>query len=104
MKVTVQIPALNEGKSIAQTVARIPRDCVDEILVIDGHSKDNTVEAARAAGCRVLSQPGKGFGDAQLHGFHNATGDVIIIMDADGSPDPQDIPRLLAKLNEGYDL
>ena len=72
MKVTVQIPALNEGKSIAQTVARIPRDCVDEILVIDGHSKDNTVEAAKAAGMNqgLLTRAEKAKGAAGVETLH----------------------------------
>lgn len=104
MRVTLLIPALNEGKSIGQTIKQIPRDAVDEILVVDGNSADNTVEVVRSLGCRAILQPGKGFGDALAHGFKNASGDIIVIMDADGSPDPQEIPQLLAKLNEGYDM
>jgi len=104
MKVTVQIPTLNEGESLAHTLKQIPREVVDEVLVIDGHSTDNTREVAESFGCRFLLQPGKGYGNAMKFGFQNASGDVIISMDADGSPNPQDIPRLVAKLKEGYDL
>ncbi len=104
MKVTVQIPALNEAKSLKYTLERIPKEAVDEILVIDGHSTDDTVRIAESLGCRVLTQPGKGYGDAQIFGFKNAIGDVIISMDADGSADPQEILFLLKKINEGYDL
>lgn len=104
MKITVQIPTLNEGESLADTLEQIPREIVDEILIIDGHSTDNTLEIAKSFGCRVLVQPGRGYGDAMRFGFQNAMGDVIISMDADGSPNPQDIPRLVDKLQEGYDL
>ncbi len=104
MKVTVQIPTYNEEGSLAHTIKRIPQGAADEILVIDGHSTDKTVEIAKSLGCRVIIQPGKGYGDAQLFGFKQAEGDIIISMDADGSPDPADIPKLVAKIEEGYDL
>jgi len=104
MKVTVQIPALNEADSLATTIKQIPRESVDEVLVVDGHSTDNTVEVAQSLGCRVITQPEKGYGNAMLYGFEKATGDVIISMDADGSPNPQEIPKLVAKIKEGYDL
>lgn len=104
MKVTLLIPAINEGKSIGETIKQIPANVVDEILVIDGNSTDNTIEVARSLGCRAIPQPGKGFGDAIKYGFRQAVGDVIIVMDADGSPDPQEIPLLLKKMHEGYDL
>lgn len=104
MKVTVQIPTLNEAKSLPKVITQIPKDIVDEILVIDGHSTDKTVEIAKSLGCRVLTQPGKGYGDAMRFGFRQARGDIIISLDADGSPNPQDIPKLIAKTREGYDL
>ena len=104
MFITLLIPALNEGKSIGETIRQIPRNVVDEILVVDGHSNDNTVVVAESLGCRVVTQPAKGFGNALRYGFQQASGDLIVVMDADGSPDPQDISRLLNKMTEGYDL
>lgn len=104
MKITLLIPALNEANSIEKTIREIPKEFVDEILVIDGNSVDDTVAIAKSLGCRVLLQPGKGFGDALRFGFKNAGGDVIVVMDADGSPDPKEIPLLRAKMEEGYDL
>ena len=104
MKITALIAALNEEKSIAQVIKNIPQGAVDEILVVDGHSKDRTVQIAESLGCRVLIQPGKGFGDGYRHGFENASGDIIATLDADYSQDPRDIPRLVAKLDEGYDI
>ncbi|MFH0852559.1 MAG: glycosyltransferase family 2 protein [bacterium] len=104
MKITALIAALNEEKCIAQTIKNIPRDSVDEILVVDGHSKDRTAQIAESLGCRVLVQPGKGFGDGYRHGFKNASGDIVVTLDADYSQNPKDIPRLVAKLAEGYDI
>ncbi|MBI3500273.1 MAG: glycosyltransferase family 2 protein [Bacteroidetes bacterium] len=104
MKVTVQIPARNEEGSLPSVIAMIPKNFVQEILVVDGHSTDKTIEVAKSLGCRVITQPGKGYGDAMIHGFKNASGDVIISMDADGSPNPEEIPKLLEKMKEGYDL
>lgn len=105
MKVTLQIPAMNEAKSLPKVLNKIPRGVVDEVLVIDGHSTDDTRKVAEAMGCRVLTQPGKGYGDAMRFGFKSALGDVIVSMDADGSPNPEEIPRLVNKLRDGnYDL
>ena len=105
MKVSVLIPTLNEEKCIAYVIKDIPRDIVDEVLVVDGHSTDKTREIAQSMGARVLLQPNKrGYGDAMKFGFKNAVGDVIIDIDADGSYEPKDIARLLKKLAEGYDM
>lgn len=105
-KITVQIPTLNEEKCLEYAIKDIPRDIVDEILIIDGHSTDRTKEIAERMGCNFLLQPKKrGYGDAMKFGFKNATGDVIIDIDADGSYEPKDILRLLDKMQEGnYDM
>ena len=104
MKVTVLIPALNEAGSLIKTVEEIPKKLVEEILVVDGGSHDDTVEVAKSLGCRVIIQSGKGYGNAMRLGFRQALGDVIISLDADGSQDPRDIPKLLKEINQGYDL
>jgi len=104
MKVTLQIPTLNEAESLPRVLEQVPRQAVDEILVVDGHSSDKTREIAESLGCRVILQPDKGYGNAMKFGFSKAIGDIIISMDADGSPNPQEIPKLLAKINQGYDL
>ncbi len=104
MKITVQIAAYDEGKSIAKVLNDMPKESIDEVLVVVDDQNDSTVKPAQELGAKVLIQPGKGFGSAHMHGFKNATGDIIVVMDADYSQDPKDIPRLLAKLNEGYDV
>lgn len=104
MKISVVIPSLNEGGCIGDVIKRIPKDIVDEVLVVDGHSSDNTVDVARNIGVKVLTQPGTGLGDAYRFGAKNISGDIMIILDADGSHVPEDIPKLVKKIKEGYDL
>jgi len=85
-KITVVIPCRNEEKIIAQTIKNVP-DYVDEIIVVDNGSTDNTVAAAKAAGARVLTdkrtQNGIGYGYAIMKGLYYSTGDIIFTMDGD---------------------
>lgn len=104
MKVSVIIPTLNEAVNIGRVLSEIPKESVDEILVVDGHSTDGTYELVKKLGYSVIYQEGKGYGAAINTGVKNVAGDIIIIMDADGSANPKDIPRLLDKISEGYDV
>ena len=104
MKVTVIIPALNEAESIGDVIKDIPRDIVQEVLVVDGHSTDNTPQIVQQAGARVVVQEGKGYGNAISTGIKHATGDILVLIDADGSYETQDIARLVKCLENGYDL
>lgn len=102
---TVVIPAYNEGDSVGNVIGKIrmlrPQA---EILVVDDGSKDNTSEAARAAGARVIRHPyNKGNGAAVKTGLRNARGDVVLLLDADGQHPPEDIERVLSGIGE-YDL
>ena len=94
--ITALICALNEEKRLPSVLPRIP-DCVDEVILVDGHSTDRTVEVARelCPGIRILYQPGRGKGDALRHGIEHARGDIIVTMDADGSTDPEEVPRFI---------
>jgi len=75
------------------------------VIVVNDGSTDNTLEVAEAAGARVVSHPySKGNGAAIKTGARAATGEIIVFMDADGQHDPADIPRLLARLDEGHDM
>lgn len=103
MKVSLIIPTLNEANCIGQVLKELPKDCLHEILIIDGHSTDGTAEIVKNLGYRVITQEGKGFGDAFACGARHSTGDILILMDGDGSHNPADIPKLLAKYKEGYD-
>lgn len=98
------IPTLNEAGCIEQTLSEIPKNSVDEIIVVDGHSADGTADIVRKLGYTILMQKSKGYGGAFAEGIDAATGDILVLMDADGSHDPADIPRLTDKLKEGYDF
>ena len=106
MKVSVVLPAKNESGAIEATILKILNlKLVDEVLVVNDGSTDNTAELAQKVGARVISHPySKGNGAAIKTGARNASGEIIVFMDADGQHDPQDIPKLLEKVNAGYDL
>jgi glycosyltransferase involved in cell wall biosynthesis len=91
--VTVVISAKNEELDIAEAVRGAKPHC-DEVLVMDGHSTDRTREVAKAEGARVELDPGRGKGSAIRASFELARGDIVVLMDADGSHDPADIPKL----------
>ncbi len=99
-RVTVVICARNEEADIADVV-RGAKPYADEILVMDGHSTDRTREIASAEGARVELDPGKGKGSAVRAALEKASGDILVFMDADGSHDPRDIPRLVAPVASG---
>lgn len=104
-EVSIVIPALNEERNIPHVFRKIPAD-VHQVILVDGRSKDRTVEAARAIrpDVCVISQNRKGKGNALACGFEAATGDVIAMVDADGSADPAEIPRFVEALTAGADF
>jgi glycosyltransferase involved in cell wall biosynthesis len=103
--VTVVIPALNEAKNLAYVLPRIPRS-VYEVILVDGNSVDDTVEVAQNLypGIRIVAQTGRGKGNALRAGFAAATGDIIVMLDADGSTDPAEIPAFVGPLLAGADF
>jgi len=105
VRVSVIIPTLNEAANLPHVFARLPPE-VAEVIVVDGHSDDDTIEVVKRhwPDARILSQPGKGKGNALAHGFRHATGDIIVMLDADGSTDPAEIPRFVAALLTGADF
>jgi glycosyltransferase involved in cell wall biosynthesis len=103
--VSVIIPTLNEEANIGWVLQRMP-GWVEEVIVVDGGSRDRTVEVARALRPEVvvISEPRRGKGVALRTGFEAATGEVIVIIDADGSMDPNEIEHYVRAVDEGYDL
>lgn len=102
--VSVIIPSLNEAGCIGAVLNSIPKNLVDEILVVDGHSTDGTPDVVRALGHRVITQEGKGFGSALMTGMREARGDIVAIMDGDGSYEVKDLPKLIAMVQNGNDF
>lgn len=104
--ISVVIPAKNEKESIENVVIKLLSAHPEiEVVVVDDGSGDGTGQLAKTAGARVISHPySKGNGAAIKAGALEANGDVLVFMDADGQHNPDDIPRLLAKLNDGYDM
>jgi len=104
MSVTLIIMALNEADCIHHVLDDIDDSLIDEVLVVDGGSTDGTQEIVERFGYRVLQQEGSGWGSAFRTGIKYATGDLITLVDADGSYEQKDIPLLLNVLDEGYDI
>jgi glycosyltransferase involved in cell wall biosynthesis len=101
-RVSVVIPALNEARNLPHVLAALPPD-VYEVVLVDGNSVDDTVEVARSLrpDVRIVRQTRSGKGNALACGFAAATGDIIAMVDADGSADPAEIPAFVGVLLEG---
>jgi len=97
--ISLVIPCYNEEEGLRQLLPKIP-DIVDEVLIVDNASTDNTARVARELGARVVEEKIKGYGRAYKTGFKNATGDIIITMDGDGTYPPESITLLLYILFE----
>jgi glycosyltransferase involved in cell wall biosynthesis len=104
--VSLIIPTLNEAENLPLVFAYIPFEWVDEVILVDGRSTDNTVEKARALlpDIKVVLEKEPGKGAAMQAGYRAASGDILIVMDADGSNDPREIPRFISALLEGADF
>jgi dolichol-phosphate mannosyltransferase len=104
IRISAVILALDEEATIGSVVEKaIPR--ADEVLVVDGHSSDHTRQVAETAGARVVSDHGRGKGDGYRTGLSEAAGEAVVFLDADGSHDPADIPRLVGPiLNDELDM
>jgi glycosyltransferase involved in cell wall biosynthesis len=105
LSVSVVIPALNEAENLPHVLPRIPA-WVSEVLLIDGSSTDDTVAVARRLrpDIRIVQQRGTGKGAALQSGFAAARGDIIVMLDADGSTDPSEIPLFVGALLAGADF
>lgn len=103
--VSVVIPCRNEARNLPHVLLTLP-DGVDEVILVDGGSTDGSVETAREfrPDIRVVHQARSGKGDALALGFAAARGDVIVMLDADGSTDGSEIPRFLDALARGADF
>ena len=104
-RVSVVIPTLNEAPNLPHVLPGLP-EAVDELVLVDGHSTDGTLDIARnlRSDVRVVMATKRGKGAALLSGLAECTGDIIIMLDADGSNDPAEIPRFVGALVSGADF
>ena len=100
LRVTVVIPAKDEEGLIGEIVDQV-KPYADEVLVVDGHSRDRTAEIATTHGARVIQDNGQGKGEALRLALARAEGEIVVFIDADGSHDPHDIPKLVAPIRAG---
>ena len=104
MSVTLLILTLNEAEGMRVVMPRVKREWVDQILVADGGSTDGTVEYARDQGYEVVVQRQRGIRNAYVDAMPRVRGDVVITFSPDNNCIPEDIPKLIEKMNEGYDM
>ncbi|MGE3537676.1 MAG: glycosyltransferase family 2 protein [Candidatus Tectimicrobiota bacterium] len=102
MRIVTIIPALDEEEAIGRVVQAIPRTLIQEVIVVDNGSQDNTATVARTAGATVVVEPQRGYGAACLAGTRAACrADILVFLDGDASDDPAEIARVLQPILDG---
>lgn len=100
--VSVVIPTLNEAGSILEAITTIERELhyPKEIIVVDGNSTDGTIQIVKDTNCKLIIEPRRGYGIALRTGFKHAKGDIVVMVDGDGTYEFRHINRLLEKMQE----
>lgn len=102
--VTLVVLTLNEVEGLRQVFPKIPTHCVDEILAVDGGSTDGTLEFFASREIRTLRQAKRGRGEAFRLAVREAKNERLVFFSPDGNENPEDIPRLVQGLMDGYDM
>ncbi len=92
--ISIVIPCYNEEEGVRHLISKMPT-LVDEVIIVDNGSTDNTAQVAKEMGATVVEEKIKGYGSAYKCGFRHAQGDIIITMDGDGTYPPESITLLL---------
>lgn len=103
MSTVLIILTLNEIDGVKSILPKIKKEWVDEIIVVDGGSTDGTIEKVKELGFKVIIQSVKGHGGAILTGIENTTAEKIVIFGPDGNHEVDEIPKLIEKIDEGYE-
>lgn len=105
-KVSVIIPTLNEAQNLPLVLPFLPMNWIYEVILVDGRSTDGTVEVAQKLlpSIKVVLETKRGKGAAMKAGYNAAKGDILVVLDADGSNDPREIPRFVTTLLQGADM
>src|SRR5438128_12604033 len=105
LRISVVIPARNEAQNLYHVLPGIP-PVVSEVILVDGDSTDDTIAVAQQLlpTIQIIKQKSKGKGDALRVGFAACAGDIIVMIDADGSTDPSEITRFVDALLQGNDV
>jgi len=104
MKRSLVLLTFNEIEAAPKVIGDVPFSAAEEVFAVDGGSKDGTIEFLKSKGLRVVVQEERGRGVAFRDGMREAKGEQVVFFSLDGNEDPADIPRLFAKLEEGWDM
>ena len=104
LKKTLVLYTMNEIQGIKSIFDKIPIHLFDQFFVMDNHSDDGTVKFLEEHGVRVIQQKKPGRTNALIEAVGYATGDIIVSLSSDGNEKPEDIPKILEKFDEGYEM
>ena len=104
MKKTLVMYTMNEIEGVKGIFEKIPIDLFDQFIVMDNHSNDGTIEFLEEHDVNVIQQKNPGRTNALIQAIEHASGDIIVNLSSDGNENPEDIPKILKKFEEGYEM
>ena len=104
MKKTLVMYTMNEIEGVKGIFEKIPIDLFDQFIVMDNHSNDGTVEFLEEHDVNVIQQKNPGRTNPLIEAIEHASGDIIVNLSSDGNENPEDIPKILKKFEEGYEM